>query len=338
MRFTDGFTFPPVPSPDLSAQAQVGEAMTLNPRAASFGRLASIGAWMAGCQGEAPPRPITTSRVIIFAGDHGVAERGVSAFTPEASIVQAQEISSGAAPVNTLAQRVDASVHLVDVSLKHDAAAIRAGSGQIDVADAMTQEEFFAASELGATTADREIDSGVDLLVAGDLGVANTTVAAAVLGTLTFTEPVVAVGRGSGINDEVWKVKVSAVRDAMFRARGFHNDVARVLQAISAPDFVALTAFIAQCAVRRTPVLIGGAYTALAAYVAERVAPGTKQWLIAGQASPEPCTTICLQALDLTPVATLNMSTGQGAGAAAVLPLIISAVELVGDEMRSQTA
>lgn len=338
MRFTDGFTFPPVPSPDLTAQAQVQEAMTVNPRGASFGRFASIGAWMAGCQGEAPPRPIKAARIVVFAGDHGIAERGVSAFTPEASIVQAEEILSGAAPVNTLAQYANASVNLVDVSLNHEAAAIRAGSGPIDVADAMTQEEFLAAAELGAATADREIDSGVDVLIAGDLGVANTTVTAAVLGTLTFTEPVVAVGRGSGINDEVWKVKVSAVRDAMFRARGLRNDIARVLQTISAPDFVALTAFIAQCAVRRTPVLIDGAYTTLAAYVAERVAPGTKQWLIAGQVSAEPCTTICLQALDLTPVATLNMSTGQGAGAAAVLPLIISAVDVVGDEMRSQTA
>lgn len=336
MRFTDGFSFDPVPSPDASARAQVQDAMTQNPRAASFGRLAAIGAWMAGCQGEAPPKPLTSVRIVVFAGDHGIAQRGVSAFTPEASVVQAEEILSGAAPVNTLAQRAGATVRLIDVSLNRDAAAVRAGSGSIDVEDAMTAEEFSAAAELGAGTADREIDSGADLLVVGDLGVANTTVAAAVLGTLTFTEPVVAVGRGSGINDDVWKVKVAAVRDAMFRAREFRSDVARVLQKVSAPDFVALVAFIAQSAVRRTPVLIDGAYTALAAYVAERVAPGTKQWLIAGQLNAEPSTTICLKALDLTPVASLEMTTGQGAGAATVLPLVASAVELVSEEMLSQ--
>lgn len=328
--------FNAVPLPDSAVEARVRAAMTENPRGVSFGRFAAIGAWFAGRQGEAPPRPVVSPRVVVFAGDHGIAQRGVSAFTPDASALQAEEVADGAAPVNTLARAADAPVELVRVSLQAPGSLIREGSGAIDVEDAMSEEEFVRAAELGRSVADSAIDAGCDLAVAGDIGVGNTTVAAAVIGTLTFTEPVVAVGRGSGINDETWKIKVAAVRDVMFRARDVHGDVAEVMRRISSPDFVALTAFIAHCAARRTPVLIDGAFPSAAAYTAERLAPGVKEWLIASQLTPEPSHKVCLQALDLTPVAALDMTTGQGTGGAAVLPLIKSAVELVADEMRSQ--
>ncbi|WP_087117777.1 nicotinate-nucleotide--dimethylbenzimidazole phosphoribosyltransferase [Corynebacterium urinipleomorphum] len=325
-----------VPLPDTAVEARVRAAMTENPRGISFGRLASLGAWFAGRQGDAPPQPISSPRVVIFAGDHGIAERGLSAFTPDASALQADEIDAGAAPVNTLARAAGAPVELIRVSLKAPSSLICEGSGAIDVEDAMSEEQFLRAAELGRAVADRTIDAGCDLAIAGDVGVGNTTVMAALIGSLTFTEPVVAVGRGSGINDEVWKVKVAAVRDSMFRVREVQDDVAEVMRRISSPDFVALTAFIAQCASRRTPVLIDGAFPSAAAYTAERITPGVKEWLIASQLTPEPCHKVCLQALDLTPVAALDMTTGQGAGGTAVLPLITSAVELVADEMRSQ--
>lgn len=328
--------FAAVPVPDTAVQSRVKAALTSNPRGISFGRLVGVGAWFAGRQGEAPPRPLSSPRVVVFAGDHGIAERGVSAFTPDASLLQADEIAAGAAPVNTLARNAQATVELVRVSLNESAALVRAGAGAIDVEDAMNETEFAEAAALGSSLADKTVDAGCDLAVPGDIGVGNTTVAAAVIGSLTFTEPVKAVGRGSGINDETWKTKVSAVRDAMFRARDIHDDVAEVLRRISSPDFVAMVAFIAQCAVRRTPVLIDGAFPATAAYVAERIAPGVKEWLIAGQLSSEPCHIVSLQALGLTPVAALDMTTGQGAGGAAILPLITSAVELVADEMRTQ--
>nr|WP_284523313.1 nicotinate-nucleotide--dimethylbenzimidazole phosphoribosyltransferase [Corynebacterium aquatimens] len=204
-------------------------------------------------------------------------------------------------------------------------------TGAIDVEPAMSLEACLAALELGKTIADQEIDAGTDLIVPGDVGVGNTTVAAALYGVCTRTEPAQAIGRGSGISDEVWKTKVAAVRDAMFRARGFRDDLERVMAEISGPDFACLVGLIAQSAARRTPVLIDGAYPAVAAYVAERLAPGTKRWLIAGQLSPEPAHLTCVQALGLTPVLALDMVTGQAAGALAALPTMNLAAELVGD-------
>lgn len=318
--------FPAVDYPDEAAAARVRAALGESVRGRSMGRLADVAAWIASCQGVTVPSPFTRSRAIIIAGNHAIAERGISAYRPEATAVQVNELRAGGGPAHTAARLANCTLRLVDdfADTPH---------GAIDIEDAMSPETYEHALALGIEIANQEVDAGADLIVPGDLGVGNTTVSAAIFGTLTRTEPVVAVGRGSGINDETWKVKVAAVRDAMFRARSFANDVPRVLQAISAPDFVAIAALIAQAAVRRTPVLIDGAYVTVAAYVAEKLAPGTRNWLIAGQLSPEPAHAACAQALGLTPVMALDLSTGQGVGALLALPLINSAAELAGEEL-----
>lgn len=314
--------FPAVNAPSENAAREVLARTDASVAGRSLGRLATIGTWVAGVQSTAEPAPFARARAIVVAGHHGVAERGVSAWTTNAAIEQAAAISTGAGPVHAAARMAGASVRLVSDFLASP-------TGPIDREPAMSPEACDDAVAFGAALADGEIDAGTDLIIPGDLGVANTTIAAAVFGTLTRTEPVRAVGRGSGINDEVWKVKTEAVRDAMFRVRGFRDDIPRVLAEISGPDFACLVGLIAQSAARRTPILVDGAYPTLAAYVAERVAPGTKRWLIAGQLTPEPAHIACVQALDLTPVLALDMVTGQAAGALAALPSINLAAELV---------
>ena len=116
----------------------------------------------------------------------------------------------------------------------------------------------------------------MDLLIAGDLGIGNTTPAAALIGAMTSTEPVVVVGRGTGIDDEGWKRKVTAVRDAMYRVRAIKHDPIAVLKAISSPDLAAMAGFLAQAAVRRTPVLLDGVVVTSAALMANKLAPGAR--------------------------------------------------------------
>lgn len=225
-------------------------------------------------------------------------------------------------------------MRVVDVSLDHDSEGeerVSRSTGSVDVEDAMTTEQFEEAVALGRRVADQEIDSGADLLIPGDLGVGNTTVSAAVLGAFTRTEPVAVVGPGSGITDELWKIKVEAIRDAMFRVRTLVAEPTEVLRKIGSPDLVALAAFIAQAAARRTPVLLDGAPVTVAAYLAERLVPGTKDWCQAGQLTPEPAHLIALQSLELTPLIALDMNAGQGTGALAALPLVKVAAELLAD-------
>ncbi|GAB2504493.1 hypothetical protein GCM10027031_10330 [Corynebacterium atrinae] len=195
----------------------------------------------------------------------------------------------------------------------------------------MSPEQFGRALEIGRRVADEEIDAAADLLIPGDLGVATTTVAAAVMGALTRTEPVAIVGPGVGVSDEMWKIKVAAIRDAMFRVRGQVATPLETLRMISSPDFVALVAFIAQAAARRTPVLLDGALVSAAAYVAEMLAPGVRGWLWAGQLTPEPAHLIALQAMDLTPLLALDMTAGQATGALSALPLVKAAAEMAAE-------
>lgn len=319
-------SFPPVDSPSESRSQAVLEALNSTVAGRALGRLGPVGAWVAAVQGSDAPQPFSRARAVVIAGSHGIASRGISAWSADAAHTQAAELAAGGGAANAAARLAGASVRLVDGFLPTP-------TQPIDTTAAMSAEEFSRACELGVAVADQEIDAGTDLIVPGDLGVGNTTVAAAVFGTLTRTEPVQAVGRGSGISDDVWKIKTAIVRDAMFRVRSFRDDIPRVLTEISGPDFACLVGLIAQSAARRTPLLIDGAYPALAAYVAERLAPGTKRWLIAGQLSPEPAHLTCVQALGLTPVLALDMTAGQAAGALAALPPINLAAELVADLM-----
>lgn len=323
--------FPAVDSPDGTLSRAALATLQRSVAGRSLGRLGAIGAWVAAVQDQPVPQQFARPRAVVVAGNHGIAARGVSAWTADATHAQCEAIAAGGGPVNAAARLAGASVRLVDDFLA-------APTGSIDVEPAMSPEVFEEAIALGVSIADQEIDAGTDLVIPGDVGVGNTTVAAAVFGVCTRTEPVKAIGRGSGINDDVWKVKVAAVRDAMFRVRDRRDDIELVLTEISGPDFACLVGLIAQSAVRRTPVLIDGAYPALAAYIAERLAPGTKRWLIAGQLSPEPAHLTCVQALDLTPVLALDMVTGQGAGALAALPTINLAAELVADQLGGRSA
>ncbi|MFP7364423.1 nicotinate-nucleotide--dimethylbenzimidazole phosphoribosyltransferase [Corynebacterium callunae] len=327
--------FARVDFPDHKVLEQAQEFhRTLTKPAGSLGSLEKLGAFIAACQGQVPPRPIERARVVIFAGDHGVAAKGVSAYSPDHTVQIAQNILNGGSAINVIARQFDAGVRLVDVSLDHEAwgeERVSRSCGSIDVEDAMTEEQLLRALEIGKRIADQEIDSGADILIPGDIGIGNTTTAAALVGTFTLAEPVVVVGRGTGIDDEAWKTKVAAIRDAMFRVRTLRQEPLTIAQKISSPDLAALAAFIAQAAVRRTPVLLDGVTVTAAALLANKLAPGARRWFIASHRSPELAHSIALDALALTPLLDLGMNLGEASGAATALPLLKIAVDLMND-------
>lgn len=319
--------FLPVPAPSAAAREAVAVALAANPRGASFGRLAAPAAWLAGCQDAVPAAAPQAPRVVIFVGHHGIAQRGISAFAPEATEQQAAQLADAASPAHALARRVGASIEVVNCP----------ANAAIDVADALDSAGLAEALSAGRAAADRAVDSGADLLIPADLGVGNTTVAAAVMARLVGREPVVMVGRGSGISDEGWKHKVAVLRDAMFRARKL-SDPLELVQVIGGADLAALVGFIAQAAARRTPMLIDSPLVSVAAALAERLAPGTAAWLLATGTSYEPAHAAAYEDLGLEPLLDLKTTTGQGVGALAALQLINSGVELVADEMAAQAA
>lgn len=334
--------FPVVEPPDEQAgrRAEVRHASLTKP-AGSLGRLEEVGVWLAACQGICPPRPLGRPRVVVFAGDHGIARQGVSAYPPEVTGQMVANFLAGGAAVNVLANAAGATVRVVDLAVdgptfpelparvtKHK---IRRSSGPIDTEDALTDEQAEAAVAAGRAIADEEVDYGSDLLVAGDMGIGNTTPASVLVAALTGAEPVAVVGRGTGIDDRVWMRKATAIRDALRRARPYLREPVALLRTAGGADIAAMAGFLAQAAVRRTPVLLDGLVVGAAALVAEELAPGAKAWWLASHRSVEPAHTLVLERLGLEPLLDLRMRLGEGSGALVALPLVQMAGRILGE-------
>ena len=325
--------FPAVTPPDATvlAAAQLRQLQLTKPTG-SLGRLETLGNWLAACQGVCPPKALDRPRVVVFAGDHGIAHDGVSAYPPEVTAQMVGNFLAGGAAVNALARVAGATVRVADIAVDADTDPsvtthkVRRSSGSIATEDALTDDEVRAAVSAGRAIADEEVDSGADILIAGDMGIGNTTPATVLIATLTNTEPVAAVGRGTGVDDAGWIRKTAAIRDAMRRARPVAKDPIALLRVAAGADLAAMTGFLAQAALRRTPVILDGVVVTAAALVAEDLAPGARQWWVAGHRSTEPAHSIALRQLRLEPLVELDLRLGEGSGALVALPILHAAV------------
>lgn len=326
--------FPAITPPDAEAlQAALARQNTLTKPPGALGRLEALSVWVASCQGVCPPRQFTRARVVVFAGDHGVTASGVSAFPSEVTPQMVANFDAGGAAINVLATLADATVRVADIAVDAEplspaigAHKVRRGSGNIAIEDALSDAETTAAIQAGRAIADEEVDSGADLLIAGDMGIGNTTPATTLIAAVTRSEPVAVVGRGTGIDDTGWARKVSAIRDALYRGRTVTGDPEALLRVCGGADLAAMAGFLAQAAVRRTPVLLDGVVVTAAALIADLLAPGARAWWQAGHRSTEPAHTLALDHLGLVPIVDLGMRLGEGTGAAVALPLVRAAV------------
>jgi nicotinate-nucleotide--dimethylbenzimidazole phosphoribosyltransferase len=325
--------------PDDDARVAAAEALDrLAKPPGSLGRLEELTVWLAGCQGRCPPRPLQRVRVVVLAGDHGIAAAGVSAYPASVTAAMVRAVAGGRAAVNVLADAVGAGVRVVDVAVDADLDGlppdvgrhkVRRGSGRIDVEDALTRDEAEAAFGVGVQLAGEEVDAGADLLVLGDLGIANTTPAAVLTTLLTRTEVTLVVGRGTGIDDHGWMRKTAAVRDAARRGRPLLADRIALLGAVGGADVAAMTGFLVEAAARRTPVVLDGVVVTAAALVAQRIAYRSPRWQVAGHLSPEPAHQRALDRLDLVPLVDFGMRLGEGTGALTTVPVLRAASHLL---------
>ncbi len=326
-----------IPDKKVAAQAQAHWDSLAKPLGA-LGRLERLGCWVASVQGRCPPEPLTDVRVVVFAGDHGVAASGVSAYPPQVTAAMVETFVAGGAAVNVLARAVGATVEVLDLSVDADLShlgpavvrhKVRRGSGSIDVEDALSRAETEQAFAAGRAVADAAVDSGAQLLVAGDMGIGNTTPATVLTVLLTGSEVVDMVGRGTGIDDEGWMRKTAAVRDAVYRAKRRRSDMLDLLSAVGGADIAAMTGFLVQAAVRRTPVVLDGVVSGAAALVAHRMCFKTPRWQQAGHRSTEPAHTSALDRLGLEPLVEADMRLGEGTGALVAVPMLQAATRLM---------
>ena len=294
--------------------------------AAGLGRLEDLAIWLAGARGSGLARPVERARVVVFAGDHGVAAHGVSATASEqAQVVTAarvRQIEDGGGAVGVLARLHGATVRVIDIS-------VGSPSGSIDREDAATREEIEEAFRLGMSIADAEADSGADVLIPAMVGVGGSTVASALSGILTGKDAAAVTGRGSGIDDTAWMRKCAAVRDAMRRGRPVLGDHLELLTKVGGRDFAALTGFLLQAAIRRVPVLLDGVTTTACAMLVQRIAYRAPQWVLAGALSPEPAHKAALDRLSLEPlVEGYDVRQAEGALGLLALPMLKAAAAL----------
>ncbi|WP_411138295.1 nicotinate-nucleotide--dimethylbenzimidazole phosphoribosyltransferase [Streptomyces sp. C10] len=307
----------------------------------ALGRLDELGEWLAAAQQQVPVRPVERPRVLLFAGDHGVAELGVSARPAGSTGDLVRAALDGASPAAVLARNTGVQLRVVDLAVDCDPEElpeevtrhrVRRGSGRIDTEDALTAEEAEAAFRAGMAVADEEADAGTDLVVLGDLSVGGTTAASTLIAALCGTDASVVTGRGgAGIDDLAWMRKCAAVRDALRRARPVLGDQLELLATVGGADLTAITGFLLQSAVRRTPVILDGVVSAACALVAQRVAFRAPDWWLAGQASGEPAQAKALDRIALNPLLDHGVTAGEGTGALLALPLVQAAAALAAE-------
>ncbi|WP_055489679.1 nicotinate-nucleotide--dimethylbenzimidazole phosphoribosyltransferase [Streptomyces sp. TP-A0356] len=307
----------------------------------ALGRLDDLGEWLAAAQSAVPVRPIERPRAVLFAGDHGVAALGVSARPAGSAEQLVRAVLEGTSAASILARQLHVPVRVVDMALDCDPEGlpadvvrhrVRRGSGRIDVEDALTPEEAEAAFRAGMAIADEEADAGTDLVVLGDVSVGGTTPAAVLIAALCGTDASVVTGRGGvAIDDLAWMRKCAAVRDALRRARPVLGDQLQLLAAVGGADLAAMTGFLLQCAVRRTPVILDGVVSAACALVAQRIAFRAPDWWLAGQTSGEPAQAKALDRMALEPLLDHGVTIGEGAGALLALPLVRAAAALAAE-------
>ncbi|PID54291.1 MAG: nicotinate-nucleotide--dimethylbenzimidazole phosphoribosyltransferase [Micrococcales bacterium] len=325
------------PSPDLYQQALERFDALATPVGA-LGRLRELGAWLAACQRRCPPDPLNKVRAVVLAGDHGVNAHGVSAYPSSVTPVMVRAVADGVAGISVLARQHDVPLRVLDISVDADPKGLPAaisryklaqGCPPINLHDAMTEEQCRHALSTGASIAAEEIASGAQLLIVGDLGIGNTTPAAALIAATVGLSARQVTGRGSGLDDAGLVRKTTVVQDALDRVGSV--PALKRLAALGSPDFAVGVGIMLYAAGHGVPVLLDGVISAAEAVIAEDLRPGAARWFAGGHRSSEPAATCALTHLRLEPVVDLRMRLGEGSGAMAAVPLLRSAVDLCRD-------
>ncbi|MCU1665420.1 MAG: nicotinate-nucleotide--dimethylbenzimidazole phosphoribosyltransferase [Pseudonocardiales bacterium] len=332
-------------APDVAARTAAGERLDrmTKPRG-SLGSVEDVAVTLAGIAGTCPPPVPEPAAVAVFAADHGVHAQGVTPWPQEVTAQMVGNFLAGGAVVNAFARRLGAEVCVVDVGVAAQLPSVgtgavpgllprrvAAGTADMTGGPALTREQAQSAVEVGIETARDLVAAGNRCLVTGDMGIANTTAAAALICTFTGADPAAATGRGTGIDDATLARKTAVVAAALRRHEPDPADPIGVLAAFGGLEHAALAGFVLGAAALRVPVLLDGVNAGAAALVAAALAPAATGYCIAGHRSAEPGHGHALAHLGLQPLLDLGMRLGEGTGALLSLPVLQAAVQALLD-------
>ena len=350
-----------IPAVDVQAEtAARARQQQLTKPPGSLGRLEELACWFAArMRNPVPAMP--RCEVFVFAADHGVAVRGVSAFPQSVTAQMVGNFARGGAAINVLASLEDCRIEVVDVGVASEEPPpsgvrnerVRAGTRDLAAAPAMTAEELTAALGVGERCAGEAVNRKAQLLIAGEMGIANSTAAACLICAFTGATPDAVVGRGTGVDDAGLARKREVVQMALARvghevsvgvgvavaaragiaagagvAQQTSQAASRVLAELGGLEIAAMAGLYIESARRGVPVLLDGYISTAAALAAVAIEPGVLGWMLASHRSAEGGHGIALKALGLEPLLDLGLRLGEGTGAALTLPIVRAALAL----------
>ncbi len=317
--------------------AQERQNMLTKP-AGSLGRLEELSIQIAGISGK--PIPAIKEKVIItMAGDHGVVAEGVSAFPQEVTPQMVANFLNGGAAINALARHIGARVVIVDMGVANEIPArekllrrpVALGTKNMAVGEAMTRAEAEQAVQTGIEIVEGVISIGAHIVGTGDMGIGNTTPSAAIACALMGQSPEKIAGRGTGVDDEGLKRKISAIQRALDVNQPNPKDGLDILSKVGGFEIGGLAGVMIGAAANHVPVMVDGFISTAAAMIAVTLAPQCKDYLIAAHRSKEYGHSAMLEWLGLKPLFDLDLRLGEGTGAALGISMAEAACKVLAE-------
>jgi nicotinate-nucleotide--dimethylbenzimidazole phosphoribosyltransferase len=303
-----------LPGPDLAvgSEATLHQAQLTKP-AGALGRLEELAIWLATWQARHPPR-LDHPRTLVFAGNHGVAARGVSAYPPAVTAQMVQNFIAGGAAVNQLCRVFDVGLKVYEMNLDTPTA-------DIVVEPAMSEEECAKAMAYGMMA----VEPGIDVLALGEMGIGNTTTAAALCGGLFGGDAEMWTGPGTGVAGAAFEAKRAAVGEAIARHRPAASDPFDMLRRLGGLELAAITGAVMAARLGRVPVVLDGFASTAAAAVLYVVDPHALDHCVVGHVSAEPGHRRLIERIGQYPLFDFRMRLGEGSGATLALAALKAA-------------
>lgn len=325
-----------IPALDVQSMQAVREGFAkMDKPAANLGKLEEMVVQFAGMTGGKLPEKLK-SAMVLMCGDHGIAKYGVSAYPQEVTRQMINGYMRGTAGATVLARHAQADVFVCDAGTAFDLSdlpkvyqkKVAWGTNDFTQGPAMTREQAEAGLKAGMEMADICIDQGYNLLYTGEMGIGNTTSTSAIVSAYLGVDPLLTVGRGSGINDERMKIKRQVVIDGLAKNKPVQGDAMDVLCKVGGYDHAGLAGVIIGAARRCVPVMVDGVNATAAALLAYGLYPECRNYMLCSHLSSDISHKKMLEILQLLPIVDAGMRLGEGTGASLAIVILQAALDV----------
>lgn len=325
-----------IPALDVQSMQAVREGFAkMDKPAENLGKLEEMVAQFAGMTGGKLPEKLK-SAMVLMCGDHGIAKYGVSAYPQEVTRQMINGYMRGTAGATVLARHAQADVFVCDAGTAFDLSdlpkvyqkKVAWGTNDFTQGPAMTRQQAEAGLKVGMEMAELCIDQGYNLLYTGEMGIGNTTSTSAIVSAYLGVDPLLTVGRGSGINDERMKIKRQVVIDGLAKNKPVQGDAMDVLCKVGGYDHAGLAGVIIGAARRRVPVMVDGVNATAAALLAYGLYPECRDYMLCSHLSSDISHKKMLEILQLLPIVDAGMRLGEGTGASLAIVILQAALDV----------